>query len=315
MSAPLRALRYGCMLLLAALLPACSKVVDFQRQRAEFRQECFGDHSVRCRVMMVDVGIAELEAGIEVLEQFEDKIVACRDQAAFDAGVALLREKIEHFDDMKPNRFMRIFMSGMEVEFDQTPFKHQRELDAFEATLAACRNGGPAVAESNSVATPIPAQAPQNPDAQGAIDANAPDAAATLNTVAGALAKTVLDNGNTAITLDGRVLFSGEDATWQTPLHKFTLSGNREAVLIGSTGGRGNSCETLFFFMIAEPGGIRHSPTFGTCAPNASFAQSGDRITLTIPKMGGHSQVVFDGGAITEDGALLTLGENNDPSK
>ena len=314
MSAPSRALRYGCMLLLAALLPACSKVGDFQRQRAEFRQECFGDHSVRCRVMMVDVGIAELEAGIEVLEQFEDKIVACRDQAAFDAGVALVREKIEHFDDMKPNRFMRIFMSGMEVEFDQTPFKRQRELDAFEATLASCRKGGPAAAESAAVATPPPAQAPLEPDAQGAIDANAPDAGAIL-TVAGTLVKTALDNGSTAITLDGRVLFSGEDATWQTPLRKFTLSGNREAVLVGSSGGRGNSCETLFFFMIAEPGGIRHSPTFGTCAPNASFVQSGDRITLAIPKMGGHSQVVFDGGAITEDGALLTLGDNNDPSK
>jgi len=300
------------MLLLAALLPACSKVFDFQRQRAEFRQECFGDHSVRCRVMMVDVGIAELEAGIEVLEQFEDKIVACRGQAAFDEGVELMREKIEHYEDMKPNRFMRIFMSGTEVEFEQTPFKRQREFDAFEASLPACRNGAPAKAEDVAVAAPPPAPAP---GVQGTIDANAPEVEAGLNTVAGALAKTVLDNGNTAITLDGRVLFSGEDATWQTPLRVFTLSGDREAILVGSSGGRGNSCETLFFFLVAGRDGITPSPTFGTCAPSAAFVQSGDRIALTIPKMGGHSEVVFDGGTVTADGAVVTLGADNDPSK
>jgi len=303
------------MLLLAALLPACSKVFDFQRQRAEFRQECFGDHSVRCRVMMVDVGIAELEAGIEVLEQFEDKIVACRSQAAFDEGVELMREKIEHYEDMKPNRFMRIFMSGTEVEFEQTPFKRQREFDAFEASLPACRNGAPAKAEDVAAAAPSPVPVQSAPGVQGTIDANAPEAGAVLNTVAGALAKTVLDNGNTAITLDGRVLFSGEDATWQTPLRVFTLSGDREAILVGSSGGRGNSCETLFFFLVAGRDGITPSPTFGTCAPSAAFVQSGDRIALSIPKMGGHSEVVFDGGTVTADGAVVTLGADNDPSK
>ena len=292
------------------LLASCSKMSNYQKKAIEFRQECFGDHTVKCRAMMVDVGVAQLEAGMELVGKSEDAYVACRGRAAYDDGIALFKEKIEHYKDLKPNIFKRILLSGMEVEFEQTPFKNERRMEEFIHDLDRCRRG-----EAASVAkvdqAPVQNQAP----VQGHLDSNAPEVKEALNTVAGQLVRDDTSAGNSFMKLNGQRLFSGDDANWQYPVRVFKLSQRREAILMTSTGGRGNSCESLFFFLVAGPEGVKPTPEFGTCSPTGSFSQDGDRITITLPKMGGNSQYALDGMTVTEDGNPVQLTESNDPSK
>jgi Tfp pilus assembly major pilin PilA len=149
----------------------------------------------------------------------------------------------------------------------------------------------------------------------GAIDSNDSALPATLTTVAGTLGRATGADNNRFVTLNGNALFSGEDANWQFPMRVFKLSQGREAILMASSGGRGNSCETLFFFLLADGSGMRTTPEFGTCSPQGSFTQQGDVITLVLPKMGGMSNYVLADGAVSEDGRAVTMVESNDPSK
>ena len=151
--------------------------------------------------------------------------------------------------------------------------------------------------------------------ARGIVDSNADNLPASLSTVAGLIDRRTDANGARAVTLGGRVLFSGEDAGWQFPLRSFTLSGGKEAILMASSGGRGNSCETLFFFLLADASGVKPTPMFGTCAPRGSFVQRGDTIELELPDVSGASTIVLRDGVVTEDGQVLSLTGMNDPSR
>jgi len=151
--------------------------------------------------------------------------------------------------------------------------------------------------------------------ASGTIDTNADDLPASLTTVAGVLARASASDDTRVVTLDRSALFDGEDAKWQFPVRSFSLSEGREAILMASSGGRGNSCETLFFFLMADRQGVKPTPMFGTCSPQATFEQRGDAITLRIPGVTGESSVVLSDGAVEEDGHLLAMNDMNDPSK
>ena len=150
---------------------------------------------------------------------------------------------------------------------------------------------------------------------RGLIDSNADNLPASLSTVAGLLDRRTNADGSRAVTLGGRVLFSGEDAGWQFPLRSFALSGGREAILMASSGGRGNSCETLFFFLLADASGIKPTPMFGTCSARGSFVQRGDTIELELPDVSGASTVVLSDGVVVEDGQVVSLTGMNDPSR
>lgn len=149
----------------------------------------------------------------------------------------------------------------------------------------------------------------------GLIDSNADGLPSAVNTLAGQLARVTSADGERSLTLNGAPLFSGDDAPYQFPVRSFKLSNSREAVLMASSGGRGNSCETLFYFLVADGSGMKRSPLFGTCSAQGTFAQTDDTIIMTLPKMGGTSAIVFNGDVVTEDGQQLALNDENDPSK
>lgn len=168
--------------------------------------------------------------------------------------------------------------------------------------------------------SPAVVQAPADTGAdpvteRGLIDSNADNLPASLSTVAGLLDRRTAADGSRAVTLGGRVLFSGEDAGWQFPLRSFALSGGKEAILMASSGGRGNSCETLFFFLLADASGVRPTPMFGTCSARGSFVQRGDSITLELPDVSGSSTIVLRDGVVVEDGHTVSLTGMNDPSR
>ena len=163
-------------------------------------------------------------------------------------------------------------------------------------------------------ATPAPAD-DAGVTARGIVDSNADNLPASLSTVAGLLDRRTNADGSRALTLGGRVLFSGEDAGWQFPLRSFSLSGGREAILMASSGGRGNSCETLFFFLLADASGVKPTPMFGTCAARGSFVQRGDTIELELPDVSGASTIVLRDGVVTVGGHPLSLTGMNDPAR
>ena len=147
------------------------------------------------------------------------------------------------------------------------------------------------------------------------LDSNADNLPTSLRTVAGLLERKTGADGAGALLLDGQALFTGEDARWQFPLRSFTLSGGKEAILIASSGGRGNSCETLFYFLLADAAGVTPTPLFGTCAAQGSIAQRGDTITIKLPDVNGASTIVFENGVVRVDGQVVSLTGMNDPSR
>ena len=151
--------------------------------------------------------------------------------------------------------------------------------------------------------------------ASGSIDSNANELQLPLRTSAGILSKVQLEGGGEGIALDDKVLFGGDDAQWHDPIHVFKLPGQREYILMASTGGRGNSCESLFYFLMTGPKGVRFTPEFGSCSPQGTYTQHGDTVTIKLPKMGGQSTIVFDGTTVIEDGKKVRLDDSNDPSK
>jgi type II secretory pathway pseudopilin PulG len=150
------------------------------------------------------------------------------------------------------------------------------------------------------------------------IDSNADNLPTSLRTVAGLLERKTGAAGAAgagALLLDGQALFTGEDARWQFPLRSFKLSGGKEAILIASSGGRGNSCETLFYFLLADASGVTPTPLFGTCAAQGSIAQRGDTITIKLPDVNRASTIVFENGVVRADGQVVSLTGMNDPSR
>lgn len=147
------------------------------------------------------------------------------------------------------------------------------------------------------------------------IDSNADNLPTSLRTVAGLLERGTGADGKSALLLDGQALFTGEDAHWQFPLRSFKLSGGKEAILIASSGGRGASCETLFYFLLADAAGVTPTPLFGTCAAQGSIAQRGDIITIKLPDVNRASTIVFENSVVRADGQVVSLTGMNDPSR
>jgi len=147
------------------------------------------------------------------------------------------------------------------------------------------------------------------------IDSNADNLPMSLRTVAGLLERKTGAAGAGMLLLDGQALFTGEDARWQFPLRSFKLSSGKEAILIASSGGRGNSCETLFYFLLADASGVTPTPLFGTCAAQGSIAQRGDTITIKLPDVNRASTIVFENGVVRADGQVVSLTGMNDPSR
>jgi type II secretory pathway pseudopilin PulG len=189
---------------------------------------------------------------------------------------------------------------------------HRRAQEkAFEEALASAQTQQAAVAEAPPPVVPAASVRMES----GTIDSNADNLPATLTTVAGTLARANGADNNRFVTLNGNPLFSGEDANWQFPIRSFKLSQGREAILMASSGGRGNSCETMFFFLLADSSGLRMTPEFGTCSAQGRFTQKDDVITLVLPRMGGNTSFVLSDGTVTEDGKVVVLDDSNDPSK
>ena len=299
------------ILILCSLLATagCSKVQDYQIASIKHRQECMGDITVKCRVSALNLQVLKLKAVGEMLEGQKERIVACKGAGVYDEGLRTLSQLIDSVEDAKPNIFMRTFMSDASIEFNPH-FKHEDEFVAFMSNIDACRKP-----QAASVDAKPRVAGPTVLSDSGPIDSNAPTVNGALNTVAGTLVRRESTEGNRALLLNGQQLFQGDDANWQFPVRVFKLSAGREAILLASSGGRGNSCETLFFFLLADRQGVKPTPEFGTCAPVGTYAQRGDMITLTIPKMGGHSVFGFDGVTVTEDGAPVKLDDSSDPSK
>lgn len=175
------------------------------------------------------------------------------------------------------------------------------------AILAGTNDSQPA-----SVAT---AALPVAHTESGDLDSNTDALPTPLDTVAGKLSKVEMQNGQNGLALNEQLLFSGDDAHWQHPVRVFKLPDQREYILMASSGGRGTSCETLFYFLIADRSGVRATPEFGTCSFQGKYVQDGSKVTLTLPMMGGHSTIVFDGSTVLEDGKVVDLTDSNDPSK
>lgn len=147
------------------------------------------------------------------------------------------------------------------------------------------------------------------------IDSNADNLPTSLRTVAGLLERKTGADGTGTLLLDGQALFTGEDARWQFPLRSFKLSGGKEAILVASSGGRGNSCETLFYYLVADPSGVTPTPLFGTCAAQGSIAQDGETITIKLPDLNGASMIVLENGVVRADGQVVSLTGMNDPAR
>lgn len=142
--------------------------------------------------------------------------------------------------------------------------------------------------------------------------------ALSIQTVAGLLSTSGDGPPDQRILLNGRALFGGDDAAYQHLVRLFKLSDQKQAVLVQSSGGRGTSCETLLFFLLLEAGkkDVRWTPEFGTCVHDGTFEQHGDRIDLTIPKVGGQSHFSLLNGQVSEDGkpVVHTAQDDLDPA-
>ncbi|MYN19521.1 zinc-ribbon domain-containing protein [Rugamonas sp. FT107W] len=186
-------------------------------------------------------------------------------------------------------------------------YKHKADEQKVSDEIAAAISAPP----NPPLSEPRPAGAA----ASGTFDSNVDTLPSTINTLAGQLTRTALSDGRMVMTINGAPLFNGEDAQWQKPVYMFKQSGNKQLILMASSGGRGTSCEALFFFLIVQQSGVTATPEFGSCATQGSYSQDGGKIAITIPKMGGHTVVNFDGTTLLEDGNPVNFAADNDPSK
>jgi hypothetical protein len=313
----LRIMKKWLLLGLVLSQVACSKMDNFSAKQGQYRQECFGSNTVSCRSMLVDLNIAKVEALMEVIKRDEAKIAACRGQQYFDDGMRSIASKIDYFKELRPNWFYRIFRSDAEVEFSLPPFDGEAAAIAFLANAHKC-NQPNTVSSSATQAAAVAAStaaASEAPVVNSTIDSNANGLPTSLDTVAGKLSIERDDSGASYVALNGKRLFQGEDARWQFPIRSFLLSGDRAAILMASSGGRGNSCETLFFFLLADRNGVSPTPQFGSCSPRGTVIQAGDKISLTLPSQGGNIVASYDGHSVLENDRPVLLTDGNDPAK
>lgn len=149
---------------------------------------------------------------------------------------------------------------------------------------------------------------------QGKIDALAA-LPTQLTTVAGFLELRRPEGGDKALYLNQRQLFTGEDSKWHKIIKRFSLSTGEDVVLMASSGGRGSSCETLFFFLVMSVNEITYSPEFGSCANTMTYFRLNDSIQMRVPVMGGETVFNFDNKTLTENGQMVPMRDDIDPSK
>lgn len=121
---------------LAIALAACGSKSD--QLEMKFRQECYGDRSLKCRTMMIDLAVAKMEAQVESFKDNKDKIISCIGEEKFNAGLVLGTKKISYLEDLRPGIFARTFLSSAEVEFSPPPFKFEREANELQTLLGTC---------------------------------------------------------------------------------------------------------------------------------------------------------------------------------
>jgi hypothetical protein len=153
------------------------------------------------------------------------------------------------------------------------------------------------------------------PSLRGEVSADDASFPKHIDTIGGTLEMRRLPDKSSAVLLDNKPLFSGSDAEWQELVQKFQRPDGTDIVLLRSSGGRGTSCEALFFFLLIDKSGLRYTPEFGSCSPEASYQLHADVITMKIPRMGGISSYQLVGDKITEDGKPLSMTDSQDPSK
>lgn len=121
---------------LVMVLAACGSKIDLLER--QFRHECFGDRTLKCRTMMIDLAVAKMKAQVEAFKDGKEKIINCIGEEKFNTGLMLGKEKISYLEDLRPGIIAKIFMSSAEVEFNPPPFKFEREANELQASLRAC---------------------------------------------------------------------------------------------------------------------------------------------------------------------------------
>ncbi len=124
------------------LMTACSKRYEYSQLAMEYRQECSGDLSVKCRDMLIRGKVALEEAKLELLKQKQAAYVQCHGEADYDELQALLRKHADYLGDLRPNFFSRHLFSSREVELPDDDFPgnarmHELESPTCHATPAA----------------------------------------------------------------------------------------------------------------------------------------------------------------------------------
>ena len=146
------------LIILTMCLAACSGGVD--KLEAQYRRECFGDQTLKCRAMMVDLAIAKVEAGMESMKERKDVIIGCIGEEKYNEGILLAKERIAYLDKSRPSFIAKLLWSDEQVSFDPPPFEHERELRAFLLSTNTCKKDMVGDEPKNGETTAAPSQAP-----------------------------------------------------------------------------------------------------------------------------------------------------------
>lgn len=120
----------------------------------------------------------------------------------------------------------------------------------------------------------------------------------------------VLRNGTLAVSGDMnamRLSLNGkkvrESDGFSMSIEKKFAIGETDAVLLTNNSG-GNACPAQYFFALSTKEGIKLSPDFGTCSDIAKSTQVGNKVIVTMPKMGskGSAKYTLENGVVTENG-------------
>ena len=296
-------------------IAGCSKQASFEAAQIEYRQNCFGDLTVKCRSQLVDLNVTKLEAGIEAMENKKADIIACKGQQFYDNGIAIVRDRIAYFKDLKPNLFMRTVLSGMDVEFNPPPYRREAELHTFmstsdeclSATLSSAQSPGASLAAaSTEVAATSHGSEAATESADGAEDSS-------THTRYGMVAV----SGDHELLLNGKALApSIQGNNGLSVVQKFQL-GASDAVLVQDIGG--TACPASFYIVTITSTGAKSTSAFGTCSDLVKVIQDGETISVSMPRFAGPHEpqaetntaetqqhvFVFKNGAIAESGKSL----------
>lgn len=136
---------------------------------------------------------------------------------------------------------------------------------------------------------------------RGTFDINDAYLPTSFATLAGPVTTEQTADGRMTLALDNEPLFSAPELPSLKPIRLFALANDKQALLVASDGDAITRCETLFFFVIINGQQLSATPQFGTCASYGSFQQDDGRVSITMPKLGGHTVFTFDGTRVLAD--------------